>query len=198
MTADLARALHRVTRACQVVVTEPPLQTGLDAVQRAEGRVRRRIAAAAADLVYAYDAVGLLADDLHVVDVRAEVLGDDEPPAQCSDVPSQHAQQRFALAGLGIADQHGFAATQVQTGDRGLVGHAARQPQRIAQRLILRRIGPHAQAAEGGAEDRVVDRDDAAQAERLVVPPDNLLVGGLAQQLEHAHRCSVASAGERL
>jgi hypothetical protein len=43
--------------------------------------------------------------------------------------------------------EHCLAAAHRQLGHRVLVGHAAREPQRIGQRIFDARIGPHAHAA---------------------------------------------------
>ena len=69
----------------------------------------RRIAAAAVHVMHADDVARLLTDQLHVLDVRADVFGDDVATAERIDEAAERAQQRLALVGLRIADDHGLA-----------------------------------------------------------------------------------------
>jgi hypothetical protein len=77
--------------------------------------------------------------------------------------------------------------TEIQPGDRILVGHAAREAQRIGDGFFVRRVVPEARAAERGTERGVVDRDDAAIAGALVGAEDELFVAELGDRVENLH-----------
>src|SRR5882672_11197348 len=90
------------------------------------------------------------ADAIHVIDVRADVVGHDEAPAERIDEAAEGPQHRLALVFFRIADDHGLAAPEIEARERRLVGHGARTLERIALGVRLPRIGPHAQTAERG------------------------------------------------
>jgi hypothetical protein len=108
--------------------------------------------------------------------VRSAIRRGDIAPAEAVDEIAHGLEQRLALAGVRVADDHRLAATQRQARQGRLVGHAARQAQHIAQRLLVRGVVPHAAAAQGRAEGTVVDGDDGFQAAGLVVAVDHLFV----------------------
>jgi hypothetical protein len=76
-------------------------------------------------LVHAGDEGRFLVDELHVVDVDADVLGGDVTAVERVDEAAEGAEQRLGLVLRGIADDHCLAAAQVQARHRRLVGHAA-------------------------------------------------------------------------
>jgi hypothetical protein len=164
------------------------LQAGLDALQGAESGERRGVAAAPVHPVHAYDAVGLLVDVVHVIDRGADVLGRDVAAAERADEAAERAEQALGLVGLGVADEHRLAASEVEPRHRRLVGHAARQPEHVLERFLIGRIGPHPQAAQRGAECRVVNGHDGSQAAVLVLEKDDLLVAHALELLEEIHQ----------
>src|SRR5690606_33421307 len=102
-------------------------------------------------------------------------------------------EQHLAPRSLGVADDHCLAATQVDPGDRGLVGHAAREAQHIDQRFALGRVIPEAGPAQRRPQRGVVDRDDATVIRRRLVAEQYLLVSVLADQLEDVHSALLES-----
>src|SRR5258706_1014215 len=127
-------------------------------------------------------------DELQVADRRAGVLRRDVATAQRLHVAAVRAEDRLAIADLVVADDDALAAAEVQARDRGLVGHAARQPQAVDQRVAIIRVMPEPRAAERGAERRVVDGDDAAIPRRGLVHERYLLVLVLLEQREQRRR----------
>ena len=94
----------------------------------------------------------------------ADVLGGDVPAAELLDGVAEVAQRRLAAlrasTGPGEHD-HALAAAQRQAGDGGLVGHRAREPQRVAHRGAGVVVAPHAAAAQRRAARGGVHGDDA-------------------------------------
>jgi hypothetical protein len=119
--------------------------------------------------------VGLRVEHLHVLERGPDVLARHVLAAQLVDHPAHRAHQRLGLVPLGVADDHRLAAAQVHARGGVLVGHPARQAQRVHDRVLLVGVGPHPQAAGGGAERRRVDRDHRPQAGRGVVAQLQLL-----------------------
>ena len=106
---------------------------------------------------------GLLSDDVHVGDVGAHVAGRDVTPTQGLDEPAVGPQQLGCLVGGGVADDHRLAAAVVQTGERVLARHGAREPQHVGQGEVHAGVGVEAGAPEARAQGRVVQGDDRAQ-----------------------------------
>src|SRR5690242_12435772 len=93
------------------------------------------------------DIVGLHVDEVHIGGAGADVLGRDVPPAEALDEASMRAEEELAAGRLVVADDDGLAAAQIQAGDGVLVGHPARQPQRVDDRLVVGGVAPEARAA---------------------------------------------------
>ena len=185
--ADVPHALHGVAVLADFLVAELTLQTGADALERAEGGERRGIARAAVDLVHADGVVGFLEDVFHVVDVDTDVFGRDVAAVQRIDETAHGAEQRFGLVLARVADDDGLAAAQVQAGNRRLVGHAARQAQNVVEGILLGGVGPHAHATQGRSERGVVNGDDGLEPGILVVTEDDLLVLGRVDGFKQIH-----------
>jgi hypothetical protein len=79
-----------------------------------------------------------------------DVLGDDVTPAQGLHVTAEGAEKRFRLVPLGVSDDDGLPAPQIQAARGGLVGHPAREAQGVHHGLLLGGVGPHAASAQGG------------------------------------------------
>src|SRR6185503_593713 len=77
------------------------------------------------------DPLGLRAHDLHVFETGAAVFGRDVVTAQILDEATERAEQRDAIEVALRPDDHALATTVRETRERGLVRHAAREPQRI-------------------------------------------------------------------
>ena len=84
------------------------------------------------------DVVALLGDDVHVLDVRADVARRDVAPAEPLDEAPVGAQQLRGLVGRRVADDHRLAAAVVEPGEGVLVGHRPREVEDVVQRLGLR------------------------------------------------------------
>src|SRR5215210_6899922 len=122
--------------------------------------------------------------------VALQLVGDDVTPAQGLHVTAEGAEQRLRLVPLGVADDHGLPAPQIQAARGGLVGHPVRETQGVHHGLLLGGVGPHAASAQGGAQGGVVDGDDGAQARGLVVAEHELLVAVLRHLFEDMHAVS--------
>src|SRR3546814_3218590 len=133
---------------------------------------------------------GDAADDLQVGYRGADVLGGDVAATEPLHRPSERLPKRLGLVVRRIADHHRLAAAERQLGECRLVGHAARQPQRIGDGVLLPGVAPHATAAEGGPPGGVVDRDHRPQAGCGISREDDLLVIGEIRGAEHGHRVS--------
>ena len=93
---------------------------------------------------------------------------------------------------------HALAAAERQVGDRRLVGHRARQPQRVAQRRARVLVGPHPAAAERRPADRRVDGDDRVEAGAAPAPDEHLLVvEPLEVAVDRGRSARARSAGTR-
>src|SRR5207245_7143391 len=90
-------------------------------------------------------------------------------PLERFDVPPVRPEQGFAPCGAVVADDDAFPAAQVEPRHRGLVGHAARQPEGVDQRGAIALVVPEARAAQRRPEHRGMNRDDAAIAGGWIV-----------------------------
>ena len=86
------------------------LDARLDAAADAQRRERRRIARAAVRRIDARDPLGHRADDLHVLEPGAAVLGGDVVAAQVVDEPAERAEERDAVEVLRRPDDDALAA----------------------------------------------------------------------------------------
>ena len=71
--------------------------------------------------------------------------------------------------------------------ERGLVRHAAREAERVDERVLVAGVGQEATAAERGPEPRVVDGDDGLEAGRCVALEVDLAVVVARHQPEDIH-----------
>ena len=126
----------------------------------------------------------------------ADVLGRDVAPVERVDEAAERAEQRLALVLARIADDDGLAAAEVESRDRCLEGHAAREAHRVDDRLALVLVRPHADAAERRPERGVVDADHRAQVRVRLVAEHDLLVLVLVHQVEQLEAGSVCGLGD--
>ena len=98
--------------------------------------------------------------DLHVFDADPDILcGQIAPPEAFHDT-SIGLEQLRRLVGFAVGnDHHRLAAAIGQTGKGVLVAHAARQAERIAERLGFRVVRPHPASPEARTERRAVQSD---------------------------------------
>jgi hypothetical protein len=61
------------------------------------------------------------------------------------------AEEQLARGEAVVTDDHRLAAAEVETGDRVLVGHAAREAQGVHDGFFVAGVLPEAGAAERGA-----------------------------------------------
>src|SRR5205823_408532 len=132
----------------------------------------------------ARDVVGLGLDELHVAGAGPDILGRDVTPLERFDMPPVRSEQGFAPCGAVVADDHAFPAAQVEPRHRGLVGHAAGQPEGVDQRGAIALVVPEARAAQRRPEHRGMNRDNAAIAGRWIVIHADLLVLVLGEEGE--------------
>ena len=158
-------------------------QRRFDADEDAERGIGRGIAEAGG--ARAAHMGGFGGDNLHVVGRDADVLGGEIGSGQPLHLPAEGAQQLGRLLAARVGDDHRLAAAEVEAGERVLVGHAARQAQRVGQRLAARGIGPHPAAAERRAEPGVMHRDDGLEAGGGIVTLHHLLVAGEFGMIEN-------------
>ena len=112
---------------------------------------------------------GLAGDHLHARLGHADVLGGHVAPGQRFDRLAERDQLRLVDPRALLRRQHDrLAAAQRQPRHRILEAHAPRQPQRIGDRSVGRRIIPEAHAARRRAQLGRMDRDDRLQPARGV------------------------------
>lgn len=131
---------------------------------------------------------GALGHDAHFGHTGARVRRGDIAPAQAVDEITHGLEQRLALAVMRVADDHGLAATERQACQGRFVGHATRQTQHVAQRLLVTGVVPHAATAQRRAKGAVMNGDDGFQAAGLVVAIDHLFVLIEVDVSEDGHR----------
>src|SRR5689334_3376553 len=108
MTSDVTRALYRVCDPAKIGMAELAIQACAYAMQCAKSGERRRIATAAAHLVNSDDAICFEPEQVHVIDICAQVLRSDETSAQRSDETAESAKEGLAFICFGVADQYRF------------------------------------------------------------------------------------------
>ena len=77
-----------------------------------------------------------------------------------------------------------------EAGERGLVRHAAREAERVDDRVLVGVVRDEAAAAERGPEPRVVDRHDRAQTGVAIVERVQLHGADTGKDLEQRHLTS--------
>ena len=168
------RILPRLLGACDQPLEHAPRGHGRRVPRPAHGR---------GDACYV---AGLAADHVHVLTGGADVLGRDVSPTERIQEPAVRPEQRLGLDALRVADDDGLPPTEVQSGGRGLVRHAAGQPEHVAEGVFLGLERIEACPAERWAERGGVDGDDAPELGGRVVEEDDLLEL-LTQLAEYPH-----------
>jgi hypothetical protein len=144
--------------------------------------------------VDAGDVLGDGADELHVLEPGARVLGGDVVPAEVVDEARERQEDGGAIeVRVRRPDEDRLPAAVRQVGERGLVGHAARQAQGVDQRVLVLGVWQEAAAAERRPQAGVVDGDDRAQPAGRVARQVDLAVVVTGHVPEHVHR-SISSA----
>ena len=131
IAADAAEALDRHGARTELGRSPDGLSRRLDALQYTQRGNRRRVAAAAELRSDAGHPCRLLRDELHVGGVGADVLGGYVVSAQRVDEAPEGAKESLRLVLLGVAEDDRFRPAEVDSCGGGLVGHAARQPERV-------------------------------------------------------------------
>ena len=144
--------------------------------------------------VDAGDVLGHRADDLHVLEARAAVLGGDVVAAQVLDELAERAEHRDAVEVRLRPDEDALAAAVREPRERGLVRHPAREPEGVDERRLLGVVLEEPAPAERGAKPRVVDRDDRLEARRLVEAEVDFAVVVRLQVPEEVHLSSLSSS----
>jgi len=133
------------------------------------------------------DVLGLARQHGRVAPVDAHVGAGVEAPIEPIEELRVREQQVTRFVARGISVDHRFPTAAGHVGQHGLVGHRARQAQRIDDRRVEALVEAHARAADCGTQRRVVYGDDDAQARLGVLCYQDLLVPQLLCQLECAH-----------
>ncbi len=186
LVADLAGALDDHVPPGQVVLLPQLLSDRVHPLEDAVGGIDGGVASTTVEDRATGDEAGLAGHQVHVRTEGADVLGGDVAAAQALDEATVGAQERLGLDALGVADDDGLAATEVEAGHGRLVAHPARQPEHVAEGVRLRGVGIEAGTAERRAERGGVDGDDGLEAGDVVVTVDDLLVFA-THELERSH-----------
>ena len=134
-----------------------------NAEEYAERRPRRRIAAGALPFLrQTRDVLRLLANDAHVVDRDADVLGGDVGAVQALNVPAELAELLRGSGPIVGGENDGFAAAEREAGNRILIGHSPGEAKHVGQRVRARRVLPAPAATGGGAQGRRMHGNDGA------------------------------------
>ena len=188
----MPHAQHRDVHAGERVLAQLVLHGRLDAAPDTERRERRRIARAAVRRIDAGDVLGHRADDLHVLEAGAAVLGGDVVAAQIFEEFPERAKERHAVEGVLGAHDDALAATVREARQGGLVGHPAREAERVDEGVLVGRVRNEAAPAERRTQARVVDGHDGLQPGALVELEVNfaVVVGREVAEELHALRDS--------
>ncbi|MNC51067.1 hypothetical protein D3C75_1003440 [compost metagenome] len=100
-------------------------------------------------------------NDIHVRFSGAHILGCNVAAVQALYVSAKGPEHRLVFVFFGIADNHGFAAAQIEPGYSIFVGHTFRQPESIYNRVLFRSIGPHSCSTQCGTECCVMNGDNS-------------------------------------
>jgi hypothetical protein len=106
--------------------------------------------------------------------------------AERFDLATELLHRRRTIAQF-VGEHDGLGAAALHAGEHALVGHRARQAQRVGDRLALGTIGPHADAAVGGSALEVVQRDPRAQPARAVLDGQQPAVAALGHEVVDRH-----------
>src|SRR5205807_4200643 len=125
--ADLADPLHDDTLAVDPRLEAGSLDGGAQAAEDALGGHRRRIAAATERFGDTDAEAAGLPQALDVDGVGAEILRGDVAAAERIDEASQRAKQLRPARRRRHADDHGFAAAEIEAGERRFQAHRLRK-----------------------------------------------------------------------
>ena len=115
-------------------------------------------------------------------------LGGDVMAAEVLEELAERAEQRDTIEVTLRPDDDALAAAVREVRERGLVGHPAREAERVDDGFFVARVAPEACAAERGSEHRAVDRDDTAVSGRRILAEHELLVPHVGDRVEEFHR----------
>ena len=152
VVADVTDPLHRDVHPFEGIPLQLELHARLDAAAHSESRERRRIARPAVLRVDAGDVLRHGAEHFHVLEAGAAVLGGDVVAAEVVDEAAERAEHRDAIEVLLRTNEHALAAAVREPGKRGLVRHAAREPERVDERGLVGVVLQEAATAERRAE----------------------------------------------
>jgi len=130
-------------------------------------------------------------DVIHICGGGPDVLGGHVAPAERLHEAPVRAEDHLAVRGAVVADDDRLPAAEVEPRDGVLVGHPAREPERIDNGLLIGGVVPEARAAERGAQRGVVDGDNAAVPRGLIRADDQLLVTELGDGIEDLHTATL-------
>ena len=176
----MPEADHAHASALERGRTKGALTRGADRRFDTECGERARVAGATPPAGEAGDVARPLGDDVHVAARGADILG--------GDVAALHRVDRVGEIKQGVVTaprrqvvtgpdhDHALAAAEREVGDRRLVCHRSRQPERIAQRRPRVAVLPHPAAAERRATSRRVDGDDRQHPGPAAAAQQHLLV----------------------
>jgi hypothetical protein len=193
VVADLPHALDGHPSSAERVLLPRLLGARLEAEEHSPRGDRRRIARSSELGGNTRDIARLPADHVHVVAKGADVLRGDVATPEGLDEPPIGAEQLLGLDALGVADDHGLPASEVETGGGRLVRHPPGQAKDVSQRVLIGWERVEAGATERGSQRGGVDGHDGPQSGRRVVEEHDLLVL-IAQLVEDRHRKALVGA----
>src|SRR5256714_11945707 len=126
-------------------------------------------------------------DVVHVLRARANILGGDVAAAKTFYETTVSAEDLLTVFGFVVADDDRLATAQMQTGDGVLVGHAARESERVGDCLLVGGVLPESGPAERRAELRAMDGENSLVADGGVAAHHDFLVSHLRQSIEQLH-----------
>ncbi|MPM86380.1 hypothetical protein SDC9_133469 [bioreactor metagenome] len=156
-------------------------QAGLDAMEHAQRGDRRGVAALA---FQADDMVGLHRHIAHIAGGGVDIFRRDVAAVETLHKAPQRPEVGLALQLGRVADQHRFAAAQVEPGGRGFIAHAPCQAQAVDQRVFFVGIVPQTGAAQGRPQQRIMEDRDALEARCGVVKMHHLLISMFLHVIE--------------
>ena len=128
-------------RPARVGLAPDLLGRGAHALEDAVRREHRAVAGAAVGDGAAGDEVALAGDVVHVLGVGPDVAGGEVAAVERLHEAAVGPQQRLGLELGRVADDDGLAAAEVEPGQRGLVGHAAREVEDVDDRVVGGGVG---------------------------------------------------------
>ena len=150
--SDITDALDGHFQAGEVVAAEPVFYSCFEANKGAVGGNRRRVSVTGVAIESgavgnAGHMAGMAPHHFQIRHAGAGVFGRNVMASQAFQVLAHSLQQGLCFVLARIANNHGFATTQVQIGQGRFVGHAPGQAKHISQRFFITGVREHSATA---------------------------------------------------